>query len=192
MDHLWTPWRSTYIKSKKDEACVFCLAASSDNDEATLVVYRASLNFILLNRYPYTNGHLMIAPYQHVSRLNALNEATTTEMMQLARLAESAIESVYKPHGLNLGLNLGEAAGAGIEQHLHLHSNVERKRALSWPRPSSHEVAAGRVCVHEPCPRRCARPCRRAYKPDPRSPNCLLPRAQRDSRPTHPPPRRSS
>ena len=122
MDHLWTPWRSTYIKSKKDEGCIFCLAAASDNDEAMLVVHRARLNFILLNRYPYTNGHLMIAPYQHVSRLNALDDATTTEMMQLARLAESTIETVYKPHGLNLGLNLGEAAGAGIEQHLHLHA----------------------------------------------------------------------
>jgi ATP adenylyltransferase len=121
MDHLWTPWRSTYIKSNKDQRCIFCLAAESADDEKTLVVYRASFNFIILNRYPYTNGHLMIAPYQHVSRLTALAENITAEMMQLARLAESVLEKVYRPHGLNLGLNLGEAAGAGIEQHLHLH-----------------------------------------------------------------------
>jgi len=122
MDHLWTPWRSTYIKSGKEGGCVFCRAAQSSDDEAMLVVHRARLNFVLLNRYPYTNGHLMIAPYQHVARLNALEDEATAEMMRLARLAESVIEAAYKPHGLNLGLNLGEAAGAGIEQHLHLHA----------------------------------------------------------------------
>jgi len=122
MDHLWTPWRSTYIKSKKNEGCIFCLAAESSDDEAALVVYRARLNFLILNRYPYTNGHLMIAPYRHAARLNELDETTTAEMMQLARLAESVLENVYQPHGLNVGLNLGEAAGAGIEQHLHLHA----------------------------------------------------------------------
>jgi ATP adenylyltransferase len=122
MDHLWTPWRSTYIKSNKEQRCIFCLAAESADDEKTLVVYRGQLNFILLNRYPYTNGHLMIAPYQHVSRLNALDEQVTAEMMHLARRAESVLEEVYRPHGMNVGLNLGEAAGAGIEQHLHLHA----------------------------------------------------------------------
>jgi ATP adenylyltransferase len=122
MDHLWTPWRSTYIKSDKEGGCVFCRAAQSSDDEAMLVVHRARLNFVLLNRYPYTNGHLMIAPYQHVARLNALEDEATAEMMGLARMAESVIEAAYKPHGLNLGLNLGEAAGAGIEQHLHLHA----------------------------------------------------------------------
>jgi ATP adenylyltransferase len=123
MDHLWTPWRSTYITSKKDDSqCIFCYAAAAGDDERTLVVYRAELNFIMLNRYPYTNGHLMIAPYLHASRLQGLSEPATAEMMKLARLSEAVLESVYKPHGLNMGLNLGEAAGAGIEQHLHLHA----------------------------------------------------------------------
>jgi ATP adenylyltransferase len=125
MDHLWTPWRSTYItriNSNEEVACIFCHAAASTDDEATLVVYRAHLNFVILNKYPYTNGHLMIAPYRHVSRLQALDEAVTAEMMRLTRLAEAVLEAVYKPHGLNVGLNLGEAAGAGIEQHLHLHA----------------------------------------------------------------------
>jgi ATP adenylyltransferase len=122
MDHLWTPWRSTYIKSSKDDGqCVFCKAAASSDDEAMLVVQRAQLNFVILNRYPYTSGHLMIAPYQHASRLNVLDESITAEMMRLVRVAEEVLESVYQPHGLNVGLNLGEAAGAGIEQHVHMH-----------------------------------------------------------------------
>jgi len=123
MDHLWTPWRSTYISSKdKKPGCIFCHAAASSEDETNLVVHRASECFIILNRYPYTNGHLMIAPYQHASRLNELGEPVTAEMMRLTRVAESVLGLVYLPDGLNIGLNLGEAAGAGIEQHLHLHA----------------------------------------------------------------------
>ena len=123
MEHLWTPWRSTYIQANKEKSgCIFCFAAASSDDEQTLVIHRAEFNFIILNRYPYTSGHFMIAPYQHAQRLQALNLPAAAEMMRLARLAERVIESVYQPHGLNLGLNLGEAAGAGIEQHLHLHA----------------------------------------------------------------------
>jgi ATP adenylyltransferase len=79
------------------------------------------LSFVILNRYPYTSGHVMIAPYVHVSRLNHTSEATSEEMMRLTRISEQAIESVYRPDGLNLGMNLGEAGGAGIEQHIHMH-----------------------------------------------------------------------
>lgn len=122
MDHLWTPWRSTYMQAKKDKGqCIFCEAAAGSNDEETLVVYRGELSFVILNRYPYTSGHVMIAPYVHVSRLTQTSEQTSQEMMLLARKAEDAIEGVYRPDGLNLGMNLGEAAGAGIEQHIHLH-----------------------------------------------------------------------
>jgi ATP adenylyltransferase len=123
MDYLWTPWRSTYIGSKdKSTDCIFCRAAASSDDEATLVVHRAKYNFVILNRYPYTSGHIMVAPYEHTSRLQGLSEIVTGEMMMLVRVAESVLENVYAPHGLNFGLNLGEAAGAGIEQHLHLHA----------------------------------------------------------------------
>jgi ATP adenylyltransferase len=122
MDHLWTPWRSTYMKEKRDRAgCVFCVAADSANDEDSLIVHRAHLNFVILNRYPYTSGHLMIAPYQHVSRLQQADDETVEEMMRLARLSERLIEQSYQPQGINIGMNLGEAAGAGIEQHIHLH-----------------------------------------------------------------------
>jgi ATP adenylyltransferase len=123
MDHLWTPWRTTYMKEKRARSvCIFCEAAGSGHDEETLIVHRGALNFVILNRYPYTSGHLMIAPYQHVSRLQQVDEPTVEEMMRLARLSERLIEQSYQPQGINIGMNLGEAAGAGIEQHIHLHA----------------------------------------------------------------------
>ena len=103
------------------QRCIFCEAATRTADEETLVVYRGTLCFIILNRYPYTSGHLMIAPYEHVSRLAKADASATEEMMRLARHAEQILEATYHPDGLNLGMNLGEAAGAGIEQHIHLH-----------------------------------------------------------------------
>ena len=123
MDHLWTPWRSTYISGRTERGgCIFCAAGQdASKDPATLVVFRGALSFIILNRFPYTTGHLMIAPYEHVSRLSAMTEAASAEMMALARRSEQILEAIYRPDGLNMGLNLGEAAGAGIAQHLHLH-----------------------------------------------------------------------
>jgi ATP adenylyltransferase len=122
MRHLWTPWRSTYMQEKKDkQSCIFCDAVAAHSDEECLVLHRAESTFVLLNRYPYTSGHLMIAPYKHVSRLSGASEAATAEMMRLTRRAEQVLEAVYRPDGLNFGMNLGEAAGAGIEQHIHLH-----------------------------------------------------------------------
>jgi ATP adenylyltransferase len=122
MTYLWTPWRATYMQAKKEKSrCIFCEAAEGSADEETLVVYRGELSFVILNRYPYTSGHLMIAPYIHVSRLTDVSEATSDEIMRLTRTAEAVIEGAYRPDGLNLGMNLGEAAGAGIEQHIHMH-----------------------------------------------------------------------
>lgn len=103
------------------QGCIFCEAALSTSDEENLVVYRGAFCFIILNRYPYTSGHLMIAPYEHVSRLAQAAGSATEEMMRLAREAEQILQATYDPDGLNLGMNLGEAAGAGIEQHIHLH-----------------------------------------------------------------------
>lgn len=122
MDTLWTPWRSTYMKAKKEKGrCVFCDAAARSDDEETLIVHRAEHCFVILNRYPYTSGHLMVAPYSHVSRLTHISEEASAEMMRLVRQSEIAIERAYSPDGLNVGMNLGEAAGAGIEQHIHMH-----------------------------------------------------------------------
>ena len=123
MDHLWTPWRSTYMEAKKEPGvCVFCKAAQDpSNDERTLVVFRGDDCFVILNRYPYTSGHLMIVPYEHVAKLTEASSDAAREMMELARRAEEVLERIYRPDGLNMGLNIGVAAGAGIAQHLHLH-----------------------------------------------------------------------
>ena len=122
MTHLWTPWRSAYMQEKKDKSrCIFCDALASSEDEQNLVVYRGKSTFVILNRYPYTSGHLMIAPHVHVSRLAQISEETADELMKLARRAEEIIEAVYQPDGLNVGMNLGHAAGAGIEEHIHMH-----------------------------------------------------------------------
>jgi ATP adenylyltransferase len=110
------------MKAKHDaNRCIFCAAVEGTADEENLLLYRGQHCFVILNRYPYTSGHLMIAPYQHVSRLLQVDGEVTGEMMRLARLAERNLEEIYRPDGLNLGMNLGEAAGAGIEQHIHLH-----------------------------------------------------------------------
>lgn len=122
MTHLWTPWRSTYMTEKKDKGrCLFCDAAANRDDEKNLIVYRGASSFVILNRYPYTSGHMMIAPYEHAARLNQISEAVTEEMMRISRRAEQILEETYHPDGLNLGMNLGAAAGAGIEQHIHMH-----------------------------------------------------------------------
>ena len=103
-----------------ENGCIFCRAAAGD-DRAALVVHRARHSFVILNRYPYTSGHVMIAPYGHVSRLYQVGDDVAEEMIRLARRMEKVLEQLYRPDGLNLGMNLGEAAGAGIEQHIHLH-----------------------------------------------------------------------
>jgi ATP adenylyltransferase len=123
MQYLWAPWRSRYMEAKAGtDPCIFCTAARNPaDDEKTLVVHRGRHCFVILNRYPYTSGHLMIVPYDHVAKLEAATQESTGELMALARQAEQVLEWIYKPDGLNLGMNLGIAAGAGIEQHLHLH-----------------------------------------------------------------------
>lgn len=123
MDHLWTPWRYQYISHADDNAeCVFCVAARPADDRARLVVHRGAHCYVLLNRYPYTSGHIMVAPYAHLASLAELPEATAGELMTLARRAEMALRAAYSPEGLNLGINLGKCAGAGVAGHLHLHA----------------------------------------------------------------------
>ena len=122
MEHLCPPWRSTYVTGKtRAQECMFCATLRSSNDKENLVLHRASHNLVLLNRFPYTSGHLMIAPNMHASRLSQLEESGADEMWRLARLVEKIFGEIYQPDGVNLGMNLGEAAGAGIAGHLHLH-----------------------------------------------------------------------
>ena len=122
MDHLWSPWRYQYIsKADQSQACIFCERSSSTRDRENLVLHRAERNFVLLNLYPYTTGHLMVAPYMHVATLEEADQLTLEEMMVLARRAQRHLREVYRPAGLNLGMNLGECAGAGVAGHIHMH-----------------------------------------------------------------------
>jgi ATP adenylyltransferase len=122
MDYLWTPWRYRYIAdAAKDEGCVFCAAVAMNDDPQALIVFRGAKNFVILNRYPYTSGHVMVVPYQHTADLPATNPETLAEMMVLAQRVQLALEKTYHPQGYNLGMNLGRAAGAGVTGHLHLH-----------------------------------------------------------------------
>jgi ATP adenylyltransferase len=122
MDHIWSPWRYKYIaNADRQEDCVLCRIEQAHKDPENYVVHRARLNFILLNLFPYTSGHLMIVPYEHQASLASVDEATTTEMIELAKRAQNALEVEYHPDGFNIGMNLGRSAGAGIADHLHLH-----------------------------------------------------------------------
>jgi ATP adenylyltransferase len=122
MDRLWSPWRYQYVsKSAPAGECIFCAKSKEHTDDENYIVHRGSGNFVILNIYPYTTGHLMIAPYEHVATLEAASEPIVAEMMQLARQAEMRLREIYKPQGLNLGMNLGESAGAGIPGHIHMH-----------------------------------------------------------------------
>jgi ATP adenylyltransferase len=124
MDYIWSPWRYQYMKeaaSGKQPECFFCEAVAGKNDAETLLVHRGGKAFVILNRFPYTSGHVMIVPYAHVAELNLCDAETLGEMMQLAQRVETALRANYKCDGMNLGMNLGRAAGAGVVGHLHLH-----------------------------------------------------------------------
>ena len=121
MDRLWSPWRYQYVSRAEPVAgCVFC-NKPLDDDESALMLFRGTHNFVLLNLFPYTTGHLMVVPYEHVALLEELSEPAAIEMMQLTRVAVRKLRQVYHPEGLNLGMNQGACAGAGIAQHLHMH-----------------------------------------------------------------------
>lgn len=122
MDYVWSPWRYRYVSGEaRRDSCIFCDFPRSNEDSQTLIVYRGEKNFIILNRFPYTSGHVMVVPYEHIADLAACPAETLSEMMQLAQRTKIALDSAYHPEGYNLGMNLGRAAGAGIIGHLHLH-----------------------------------------------------------------------
>jgi len=121
LQHLFAPWRSAYVSSAgAAPGCIFCAAAGGVADDS-LVLARSQRSFALLNRYPYTSGHAMVAPLAHTADLALLDGGTLNEMMALVQRVMGAIQAVYAPHGFNVGMNLGEAAGAGVVDHLHLH-----------------------------------------------------------------------
>lgn len=122
MDYLWTPWRYAYVATvDKKTGCVFCELPRLGDDVRALIVYRGEFNFVVLNAFPYTSGHVMVVPYEHFDRLNLLSEAAANEMMALSRRIEAVLIDTYQPDGVNLGMNIGKAAGAGIAGHIHMH-----------------------------------------------------------------------
>ena len=122
MDYLWSPWRYQYVQKELPiPGCVFCRIAAEQNDAENFIVHRGKLNFVVLNLFPYSTGHLMIVPYQHVDTLAAASEETLLEVILLAQRAQRNLAAIYHPGGFNLGMNLGESAGAGIAGHIHLH-----------------------------------------------------------------------
>jgi ATP adenylyltransferase len=145
MDYLWTPWRYQYMEQVtqgKQPDCVFCDALALNQDEVTLIVERGKHSFIILNRFPYTSGHVMIVPYAHVAELGLCSPETLQEMMASAQRVEKAFRQVYKPDGMNLGMNLGRAAGAGVTGHLHLHALPR------WFGDSNFMTVTGETRVH--------------------------------------------
>ena len=122
MKRLWSPWRLEYLTASEIDGCVFCHAAESERDRYNLVLLRGERAFLILNRYPYNNGHFMSVPYAHVPSLEDLDAPTLTEMMLLLNRGLAALRAIMHPDGFNVGANLGHVAGAGIEDHVHIHA----------------------------------------------------------------------
>ena len=121
---LWAPWRMEYIETGdriNAEGCIFCKRAALSDDRRSLIVHRGLSAFVIMNRYPYNSGHLMVVPFRHIGDLAALSESEKKEMFDLLQVSHSVLKSVMKPQGFNIGMNLGRIAGAGIEDHLHFH-----------------------------------------------------------------------
>ena len=130
MDHLWSPWRYQYVQKKKTGGgCVFCLVAGAPNDEENWVVHRARKKYVILNLYPYSSGHLIVVPYEHLDSLQDASQETLEEMMLLVQLSQRHLQQIYTPPGFNLGMNLGESAGCRNRRRAHPHART----ATRWP-----------------------------------------------------------
>lgn len=121
MKTLWAPWRLQYILGPKPDMCVFCLPEHTKEDAERLILYRGKFNFVIMNKFPYNNGHLMVTPYRHVMSLAELESEEAHECMDLIQECVRILKARFNPQGINVGLNLGEAAGAGIREHMHFH-----------------------------------------------------------------------
>jgi ATP adenylyltransferase len=120
-ERLWAPWRLEYITAPKPDECIFCRKPSEEDDAAAHIVHRGEQVFSMLNAFPYNNGHLIVAPYRHLASIENLDEATAAELMTETQAALSALRAAYAPDGFNLGINQGKIAGAGFDDHVHLH-----------------------------------------------------------------------
>ncbi len=122
MKRIWAPWRMDYVEGKvKENDCIFCSRAAMDDNAENLIVHRGQHAFVILNRFPYTNGHTMVVPFEHQASLEDLDETTRNELMQLTTQTLAVMRNVYNAGSFNIGVNIGEAAGAGIAEHIHVH-----------------------------------------------------------------------
>jgi len=123
MDQLWAPWRMGYIQTvdKKDDGCIFCIKPAQNDDRTNLILHRGKHVFVLMNLFPYNNGHLMVIPYQHTSDILALPSETSSELWSKLCMCKQALSAAFNPDGFNIGMNIGRTAGAGIDQHIHMH-----------------------------------------------------------------------
>lgn len=121
MDKLWAPWRSKYIYLRKHKGCIFCNNRRSKNTDSRFIIERTEHSFSILNLYPYNNGHVMVAPFRHVKSLELLNDAELVDLMKLVTRTKTLLDKKMKPHGFNIGLNVGKAGGAGFDGHMHVH-----------------------------------------------------------------------
>lgn len=122
MDRIWAPWRMSYLKNpKKEKGCIFCLKPRRKNDRENMILHRGRKTFVMMNLYPYSNGHLLVSPYRHLGSLEKLDPSTLLEMMTTVQMAMRALRRVFKPDAFNMGVNQGREAGAGIAAHIHFH-----------------------------------------------------------------------
>jgi len=121
MEHIWAPWRIEYILSQKPEGCILCDKPKAGNDKENLILYRGKRNFVIMNLYPYNPGHLMVTPYRHTSNLEDLDDEEMLENFSIVRRCVVVLKETFRPAAFNIGMNLGRVAGAGIDEHLHMH-----------------------------------------------------------------------
>jgi len=121
MDRIWAPWRMEYLLGDSMDGCIFCDKPLEENDEGNHILIRTPLSFVILNAYPYNNGHLMVAPYRHVAALSELTAEERGDLMETLVVAENLLEKAFAPQGMNVGVNLGSCAGAGVPGHIHFH-----------------------------------------------------------------------
>ncbi len=141
MKTLWAPWRMEYILSEKEKGCLFCVKPKENKDRENLILYRGENSYIIMNKYPYNNGHIMVVPYFHTPSFEGLSKETLDELIHITKYSVECIKKVYDPEGFNIGINIGEAAGAGIEEHIHIHI-VPR-----WAGDSSFMTTIGEIRV---------------------------------------------
>ena len=160
MNHLWSPWRMSYMQADRNERCAFCTELTRPDGPDNLILFRGQRAFVILNRFPYTSGHLMTVPYSHVATLEELDTETRAELMELSVTAMQVLRKVYHPQGFNLGMNIGDAGGAGITEHVHMHvvprwigdtnfmSSLGETRVLPEMLDETYRRVCGAWCVH--------------------------------------------